>query len=135
LTLSPPLDIFNTGVNWFSPHVAYTIAKYGMTLCAYGHAEEFKPYKIAVNTLWPRTFIATSAIKNVVGGDEAMKRSRSPEIVSDAAYHILTSNSSKTTGNFFIDDEVLASVGVTDFTKYNMSKDTKIEDLAPDFFL
>ena len=134
LNISPPLDLFSQNTNWFAPHVAYTMAKYGMTLCAYGMADEFKEEGIACNTLWPRTAIATSAVKNLLGGDAVMKMSRTPEIMADAAYVILTSDSRKTTGQFFLDDEVLASNGETHMEKYNCIKGSRNEDLAADYF-
>ena len=105
LNLSPPLDM---SPKWFGPHVAYTMAKFGMSLCVLGMAEEFKEEGVAVNALWPRTAIATAAIKNALGGDEVMNISRSPEIMGDAAYVILTKNSKEFTGNFCIDDNLLA---------------------------
>jgi citronellol/citronellal dehydrogenase len=129
LTLSPPL---NLEPRWFGPHVAYSLAKYGMSLCALGHAEELKDDGIAVNTLWPRTVIATAAVQNLLGGEETMKRSRKPEIMADAAYAILTKPSRSFTGNFCIDDEVLRSVGVTDLEQYSC---TPGSELAPDFFV
>ena len=135
LTLSPPLDIFANGVNWFQDHVAYTIAKYGMTLLAFGQAQEFKKYGIAVNTLWPRTGIATAAIKNVLGDEKTLKTTRTPEIMADAAYHVLTSDSKILTGRFFMDDEILISVSpYSDLNSYNTTPGTKQEDLMPDFF-
>jgi citronellol/citronellal dehydrogenase len=115
LTLSPPL---NLDPKWFGPHVAYTLAKYGMSLCVLGHAEEFKGDGIAVNALWPRTMVATAAVQNLLGGDEAVKRSRKPEIMGDAAHAILTKPSREFTGRFCIDDEVLRAEGVTDFDQY-----------------
>lgn len=124
----------NMKTNWFAPHCGYTMAKYGMTLCAYGMHQEFKEDGIAVNTLWPRTSIATAAVKNVLGGDSSMKVSRDPSIMSDSAYVILTSDSRQTTGNFYLDDEVLASIGETNFEKYNSVPGTRNEDLLPDFF-
>jgi citronellol/citronellal dehydrogenase len=129
LNLSPPL---NMDSKWFSHHVAYTMSKYGMSMCVLGMAEEFKKDGIAVNALWPRTAIATSAVKNLLGGDSAMKHSRKPEIVADAAYIILTKSSRETTGNFFIDDEVLIEEGITDLGKYSIVPNTR---LIPDFFL
>ncbi|MEI7556365.1 NAD(P)-dependent oxidoreductase [Candidatus Chlorohelix sp.] len=129
LNLSPPLNMEG---RWFAPHVAYTMAKFGMSMCVLGMAEEFKTEGIAVNALWPRTTIATAAIKNIVGGDEMMKHSRTPEIMSDAAYIILTKPSREFTGNFCIDEEVLAAAGVTDFEQYAVSPGTT---LAPDFFI
>lgn len=138
LNISPPLNFaaqtIGEKTNWFAPHVAYTMAKYGMTLCAYGMSDEFKEDGIACNTLWPRTAIATAAVQNLLGGDAVMKMSRTPEIMADAAYHILTSDSTKTTGNFYLDDEVLASNGETDMSKYNCVKGSKNEDLAADYF-
>jgi citronellol/citronellal dehydrogenase len=129
LNLSPPL---NLDPMWFKNHVAYTMSKYGMSMCVLGMAEEFKKDGIAVNALWPRTAIATSAVKNLLGGESAMKHSRKPEIVADAAYIILTKPSRKCTGNFFIDDEVLIENGITDLSRYSMVPGAK---LIPDFFL
>ena len=129
LNLSPPLDM---SPKWFGPHVAYTMAKFGMSLCVLGMAEEFKEEGVAVNALWPRTAIATAAIKNALGGDEVMNISRSPEIMGDAAYVILTKNSKEFTGNFCIDDNLLADNGVTDFSKY---AEVPFIQLAPDFFV
>jgi citronellol/citronellal dehydrogenase len=128
LNLSPPLDF---DVKWFANHPAYTLAKYSMSVYAWAMAAEFKD-KIAFNCLWPRTAIATSAIKNVLGGDEAMKACRKPEIMADAAYAIFNRPAKSCTGNFFIDDEVLAAEGVTDFDQYAVSPGTK---LLPDFFV
>jgi len=129
LNLSPPLDMHP---KWFGPHVAYTMAKYGMSLCVLGMAEEFKEQGVAVNALWPRTAIATAAIKNALGGDAIMNISRFPEIMGDAAYAILTKPSKEFTGNFCIDDTVLADNGVTDFSVY---ADVPFDQLAPDFFV
>ncbi|MBP6629914.1 MAG: NAD(P)-dependent oxidoreductase [Kofleriaceae bacterium] len=129
LNLSPPL---NMETRWFAPHVAYTMAKYGMSMCVLGMAEEFKRDGIAFNALWPRTAIATAAVKNLLGGDAAMRGSRSPDIMADAAHVILTRPSRDCTGNFFVDDEVLASVGVTDLDKYAMQPGGQ---LIPDFFV
>ena len=117
---------------WFSSHVAYTMAKYGMSMCVLGMAEEFRRQKIAVNALWPRTAIATAAVQNILGGEEMMRMCRKPEIMADAAHVILTSDSSATTGNFFIDDNVLVESGVTDFDDYAV---TPGSELIPDFFL
>jgi citronellol/citronellal dehydrogenase len=128
LNLSPPLDF---DVKWFANHPAYTLAKYSMSVYAWAMAAEFKD-KIAFNCLWPRTAIATSAIKNVLGGDEAMKACRKPEIMADAAYAIFNRPAKSCTGNFFIDDEVLAAEGVTNFDQYAVSPGTK---LMPDFFV
>jgi citronellol/citronellal dehydrogenase len=134
LNISPPLDLFSQGTNWFGPHVGYTMAKYGMTLCAYGMSDEFKEEGIACNTLWPRTAIATAAVKNLLGGDAVMNMSRTPEIMADAAYTILTSDSRQTTGQFYLDDEVLASTGTVDMSVYNCIKGTPNEELAADYF-
>jgi citronellol/citronellal dehydrogenase len=129
LNLSPPL---NMDSKWFAHHVAYTMSKYGMSMCVLGMAEEFKKDGIAVNALWPRTAIATAAVENLLGGETAIKHSRKPEIVADAAYIILTRPSTETTGNFFIDDEVLIENGVTDLGKYSVVPNAR---LMPDFFL
>ena len=128
LNMSPPLSMRE---HWFSPHVAYTMAKYGMSECTLGHAGEFRPLGIAVNSLWPRTAIATAALQMIPGIDLA--KCRKPEILSDAAHLILTSDAKTTTGNFFIDDELLAKHGVTDFEKYSVTPGTK--DFIPDFFV
>ncbi|MFX1448566.1 MAG: SDR family oxidoreductase [Promethearchaeota archaeon] len=129
LNLSPPL---NMDSKWFAHHVAYTMSKYGMSMCVLGMAEEFKKDRIAVNALWPRTAIATAAVENLLGGETAIKHSRKPEIVADAAYIILTRPSTESTGNFFIDDEVLIENGVTDLGKYSIVPNAR---LIPDFFL
>src|SRR5665213_4182021 len=113
LNLSPPLSLKE---HWFAPHVAYTMSKYGMSLCTLGHAGEFRPYGIAVNSLWPRTAIATAALQMIPGID--LNKCRKPEILADAAAWILTSDAPTTSGNFFIDDEVLAAHGVTDLDVY-----------------
>jgi citronellol/citronellal dehydrogenase len=126
---SPPL---NLEPRWFAPHVAYTMAKFGMSLCVLGMAEELKPDGIAVNAIWPRTIIATSAVQNLLGGDSSMKGARTPEIVADAAYAILTKPSRSFTGNFCIDEDVLRKDGVTDFEKYASSPGST---LIPDLFL
>jgi citronellol/citronellal dehydrogenase len=127
LMLSPPLDM---RARWFAPHLAYTMAKYGMSMCVLGMAEEFREAGIAVNALWPRTIVATAALQ-VIPGAEA-ERGRMPEIVADAAWHILTRDSRDATGNFFIDDEVLAAAGITNFTGYAVAKG---KPLKPDLFL
>ena len=129
LNISPPL---NLEPRWFAPHLAYTMSKYGMSLCVLGLAEEFKEQGVAVNALWPRTAIATAAIQNLLGGKEALQRCRKPEIVADAAHTILTRPSRQCTGNFFIDDEVLAAEGVSDFDQYAV---TVGAELMPDFFV
>lgn len=129
LNLSPPLDMHP---KWFGPHVAYTMAKFGMSLCVLGMSEEFKEQGVAVNALWPRTAIATAAIKNALGGEEVMHLSRDPEIMGDAAYVILTKPSREFTGNFCIDDNILADNGETDMSKYAT---VPFKQLAPDFFV
>jgi len=129
LNLSPPLNLDS---KWFAHHVAYTMSKYGMSMCVLGMAEEFKKDNIAVNALWPRTAIATAAVKNLLGGQTAVKHSRIPEIVADAAYYIITQPSKECTGNFFIDDEVLIENGINDLGKYSVVPGAK---LISDFFL
>jgi citronellol/citronellal dehydrogenase len=116
LNLAPPLTALKA--KWFGPHVAYTMAKFGMSLCVLGMAEEFREEGVAVNALWPRTVIATAAVQNLLGGDQVVAASRSPEIVADAAHVIFTRPSRTCTGNFFIDEEVLRSEGVTDLSRY-----------------
>jgi citronellol/citronellal dehydrogenase len=128
LTLSPPL---NLDPKWFAPHVAYTMAKYGMSLCVLGHAEEFRPFGIAVNALWPRTVIATAALQMIPGIQP--EHCRKVEIVADAAHVVLTSDAGTTTGNFFIDEEVLRSAGVSDFDRYSVVPGSRA--LVPDLFL
>lgn len=125
--ISPPL---NFEARWFENHVAYSIAKYGMSLCVLGMAEEFKKQGVGVNALWPRTAIDTAAIRNF--GGEMSSHSRKPDIMADAAHAILTRESKACTGNFFIDDEVLAEEGVTDLEQYSVVPGS---DLAPDFFV
>jgi len=129
LNLSPPL---NMDPKWFKNNVAYTMAKYGMSMCVLGMAEEFKNDGIAVNALWPRTSIATAAVRNLLGGKSAVRHSRKPEIVADAAYFILTKPSKECTGNFFVDEEILKEHGITDLDKY--AEDSSVE-LYNDFFL
>jgi citronellol/citronellal dehydrogenase len=128
LTLSPPL---NMNPRWFAPHVAYTMAKYGMSMCVLGHAAEFRQYGIAVNALWPRTVIQTAALQMIPGIKP--EHCRTPEIVADAAYQILLADAKTTTGNFFIDEEVLKEAGVTDLGKYSVV--TGSRELMPDLFL
>ncbi|MFP3939129.1 MAG: SDR family oxidoreductase [Thermoanaerobaculia bacterium] len=128
LNLSPPL---NMEAKWFAPHLAYTMAKYGMSLCVLGMAEELRDRGIAVNALWPRTVIATAALA-MLGGAVKPEQCRKPEILADAAHAILTRPSRECTGNFFIDDEVLAEEGVTDLDRYAVSPGTP---LFPDFFV
>jgi citronellol/citronellal dehydrogenase len=128
LNMSPPLSMRE---HWFKNHVAYTMAKYGMSECTLGHAGEFKPHGIAVNSLWPRTAIATAALQMIPGVD--ISKCRTPEILADAAYLILTSKAATTTGNFFIDDELLAQHGITDLDAYSVTPGTKA--FVPDFFV
>jgi citronellol/citronellal dehydrogenase len=127
LTLSPPL---NMDAKWFAPHLAYTMAKYGMSMCVLGHAAEFRPFGIAVNALWPRTAIATAALQMIPG--IRPEHCRKVEIMADAAYAVLTSDAA-TTGNFFIDDEVLRAAGVSDFEQYSVVPGSRA--LVPDLFL
>lgn len=129
LNLSPPLDM---SAKWFAGTVAYTMAKYTMSMCVLGMAEEFKEFGIAVNALWPRTAIATAAVQNHLGGDEIMRLSRNVDIMADASYEILTKDAKSFTGNFCIDDLVLHSAGITDYTKY---ADVPFAELMPDFFV
>ena len=128
LNMSPPLSMRE---HWFSPHVAYTMAKYGMSECTLGHAGEFKPHGIGVNSLWPRTAIATAALQMIPGAD--LSKCRKPEILSDAAYLILTSDAKTATGNFYIDDVLLGQHGVTDLDQYAVTPGNK--DFLPDFFV
>ena len=130
LMMSPPLDMHP---RWFSGHVAYSIAKYGMSLCVLGLAEELKKHGVAVNALWPRTTIATAAIKNILGGEKLMRMSRTPEILADAAHLVFIQPAKTFTGNFLIDDTFLHDVGhVMDFEKYRVDASMP---LAPDFFV
>lgn len=129
LMLSPPLDM---SAKWFAPHVAYTIAKFGMSLCVLGMSEEFRSNGIAFNALWPRTAIATAAVEFALGGDAMMKASRTPDILADAAQLIFTKPARTFTGNFIIDDTFLWENGVTDFEKYRVDRSQK---LIPDFFV
>lgn len=128
LTLSPPLSM---KAKWFKPHLAYTMAKYGMSMCVLGMAEEFKRDQIAVNALWPRTAIDTAALAMIPGIDTDF--CRTPEILADAAYIILNRPSEECSGNFFVDEEVLASVGITDLEKYSVVPGTT--EFLLDFFL
>ena len=129
LMLSPPLDM---NAKWFAPHTAYSMAKFGMSLCVLGMAEEFRNDGIAFNALWPRTAIATAAVKFALGGDAMMQASRTTDILADAAHLIFTKPSRECTGNFFIDDTFLNENGVADFEKYRVDPSKK---LAPDFFV
>jgi citronellol/citronellal dehydrogenase len=129
LMLSPPLDV---NVKWFAPHVAYSMAKFNMSIIALGLSGELKGDGIAVNTLWPRTTIATAAVKNLLGGDALIRMSRTPAIMGDAAHVILTQDSTAFTGRFCIDDTLLYEHGVKDFDRYRVDP---ASDLAPDFFV
>jgi citronellol/citronellal dehydrogenase len=130
LTLSPPLDL---DPRWAGGHLAYTIAKYGMSLCTLGLAEELAGDGIAANSLWPRTLIATAAVQNLLGGEAALAKSRRPEIMADAAHAILTRPSREATGNFYIDDEILAEEGITDLARYGFTEDQS--ELELDLFV
>ncbi|MGZ4541982.1 MAG: SDR family oxidoreductase [Mycobacteriaceae bacterium] len=129
LTLSPPL---NLDPKWLGAHPAYTLSKYGMSLLTLGWATEFADQGIAANTLWPRTIIATAAVQNLLGGEDSMARSRTPEIVADAAHVVLTTTGCATTGQTLIDDEVLATIGVMDLSGYSDGDESQ---LVPDIFL
>ena len=129
LTLSPPL---NMDARWFAPHVAYTMAKYGMSMCVLGMAEEFRDTGIAVNALWPRTVIATAAVAMIPGAREQVDRMRTPEIMADAAHAMLARDARSTTGHFFIDEDVLRQAGITDLTRYAVKPGMP---LLPDLFL
>ena len=129
LMLSPPLDM---KMRWFAPHLAYTMAKYGMSLCVLGLAGELAPKGIAVNALWPRTTVATAAVKNLLGGDKMVQASRTPQMLADAAYMVFNKPSRSFSGNFLIDDNFMAGEGVTDFTSYRVDPSVP---LMPDFFV
>jgi citronellol/citronellal dehydrogenase len=129
LMMSPPLDLKE---KWFAPHMAYSMAKYGMSLVVLGLAGELREKGIAVNALWPRTTIATAAVKNLLGGDQMLQMSRTPDILADAAYLIFQKPSRAFTGRFLIDDSFLASEGITDFERYRVDP---TKPLAPDLFV
>jgi citronellol/citronellal dehydrogenase len=129
MMLSPPLDM---KMRWFAPHLAYTMAKYGMSMCVLGLAGELAPKGIAVNALWPRTTVATAAVKNLLGGDKMVQASRTPEMLADAAYMVFNKPSRSFSGNFLIDDNFMAGEGVTDFTPYRVDPSVP---LMPDFFV
>lgn len=129
LNLSPPL---NMEARWFAPHLAYTMTKFGMSMCVLGMAEELRADGIAVNALWPRTAIATAAVRNLLGGEQMVARTRKPEIMGDAAHWILTQRSREFTGNFCLDDETLAKAGKTDLSEYSVGAGAS---LLPDFFV
>ena len=132
LNLSSPL---NMETRWFQNHVAYTMAKFGMSMCVLGMSEEFRSAGIAFNALWPRTAIATAAVGNIIGGDPIIQRSRTVEIMADAAHVILTRNSREFSGNFCVDQEVLEAEGASDFSKYRFNPELAEKDLMPDFFI
>ena len=132
INLSPPL---NMETRWFQNHVGYTMAKFGMSMCVLGMHSEYKRFGIAFNALWPRTAIATAAVANHLGGEVMMAKSRTPEIMADAAYIIMNRDSTKFPGNFCIDDEILNSEGITDLVKYQVDQNLDISDLVPDFFI
>jgi citronellol/citronellal dehydrogenase len=129
LNLAPPL---NMKAQWFAPHVAYTMAKFGMSMCTLGWSEEFRSDGIAVNSLWPKTAIATAAVKNLLGGEDTIRRCRTPDIMADAAHAILTRDSQELTGQFCVDEDILREQGVTDFERYAVEPGA---ELLPDFFL
>jgi len=129
LNMSPPLSMRE---HWFKPHVAYTMAKYGMSMCVLGMAEEWRAEGIGINALWPRSVIATAAVAMIPGASEQMERMRKPEIVADAAHAILTRDAKTTTGRFFLDEDVLAEEGVTDLARYAVRPGAS---LLPDLFL
>jgi len=127
--LSPPLDMSE---RWFAPHLAYSLAKYGMSLCVLGFAGELRGRGIAVNALWPRTTIATAAIRNLLGGETAMRASRKPEILADAAYLVFQKTAREFSGNFLIDDTFLVSEGVTELDRYRVDPTVALQ---PDLFV
>ena len=135
LTLSPPISL---EPKWLGPHLGYTLAKYGMSLCALGWAAEFREDGIASNALWPRTLIATAAVQNLLGGDEAMARSRRPELYADAAYAVMTRPSRECTGNTYLCEDVLKEEGVTDLSPYayvegaELGVDLFVDSVDPD---
>ncbi|MDU0339406.1 SDR family oxidoreductase [Bosea rubneri] len=129
LMLSPPLDM---SMRWFTPHLAYSMAKYGMSLCVLGLAGELAPKGIAVNALWPRTTVATAAVKNLLGGDKVVQASRTPDMLGEAAWMVFNKPSREFSGNFLIDDSFMAGEGVTDFTPYRVDPSVP---LMPDFFV
>jgi len=130
LTLSPPIDL---DPRWLAPHTAYTIAKYGMTLCALGLAQELREAGVASNALWPRTLVATAAVQNLLGGEEAMRRARTPAVYADAAYHVLTRPARTCTGQALLCEDVLVEAGVTDLSRY--AHDGAGAELAVDLFV
>lgn len=132
ITLSPPLFMKE---KWFANHVAYSMSKYGMSMCVLGFAGEFREWNISVNAVWPKTMVATSAIKYHLGGDETIRRSRKDTIVADSVYVLLTSKAGTVTGGFFFDEDILRAQGETDFAKYKFDPKLKETDLIPDGFI
>lgn len=129
---SPPLYM---NERWFRHHPAYTIAKYGMSLCVLGFAGEFREFDISVNAVWPATAIATSAVKNYLGGDPLMRRSRKDTIMADAVYNVITTKPGEVTGGFFIDEDILRATGVKDFNQYKFDPNVADEDMIEDYFV
>ena len=132
ITLSPPLFMRE---KWFAGHVGYSMAKYGMSMCVLGFAGEFKDWDISVNAVWPKTMVATSAVKYHLGGDETIRRSRKDTIVADSVYVLLTSKAGSVTGGFFIDEDILRAQGVSDFSKYRFDQSLSESELIPDGFI
>jgi len=132
LNICPPL---NLDPKWFSQHCAYTISKYGMSMCTIGMSEEFKELRIGVNALWPKTLIATAATMNLLGKNQVLAKSRHEDIMAEAAHIILTNSSKSITGQFFIDEDVLKSVGINEFSKYKLNQSTKEQDLMLNLFV
>ena len=132
LNISPPL---NMETRWFAGHVAYTMAKFGMSMCVLGMAGEFKKDGVAFNALWPRTTIDTAAVRNLLGGEQMCSRSRTPEIMADAAHAVFCRSSRDLTGQFLIDEDVLREAGVTDFSKYKVDPNLPESELMQDFFI
>ncbi|CAM2064327.1 NAD(P)-dependent oxidoreductase [Sulfidibacter corallicola] len=132
LNISPPL---NMETRWFAGHVAYTMAKFGMSMCVLGMAGEFKKDGVAFNALWPRTTIDTAAVRNLLGGEQMCSRSRTPEIMADAAHAVFCRSSRDLTGQFLIDEDVLREAGITDFSKYKVDPNLPESELMQDFFI
>lgn len=124
LTLSPPIDM---NPKWIAPYIGYTISKYSMSMMTLGWSKEFKKYGIAANSLWPVTTIATAAVRNILGGEALAARSRKPEIMADSAYHILSTPAADCTGNLFLDEDVLKTHGITDFSHYAVTPGVQLQ--------
>lgn len=131
VNLSPPLDM---QAKWFAPHCAYTMAKYGMSLCVLGMSKEYQG-QVAFNALWPRTVINTAAVQNLLGGEAMVQKARQPEVMADAAHAIVTRDAREYSGHFLVDDEVLRGAGVTDLSAYQVDPELPASQLMPDFFL